>query len=279
MMIDKERIKEFKEQGFIIVKDFFDRTDIARIFNDIKEVFAFQIEQVLNIPVKESMALSDEAFSAQLYELNHRDFELFSNCGKQAQHLISLHELGVSKKLIGLLNELGLSKPIISVRPSILINHKKLDKEGEKGTYWRIPPHQDWYYSQGSLDSVTVWFPFVICPKELGSLEFIPGSHLWGLQKSDEKQYGLMSEYLPDDKYVTFDTGPGDVLIFFSTLIHRGGINSTNRIRWSGQLRYNNLCEPTFVQRKFPNPFVYHSIRTLVTPGFPNDEDLKKAIL
>lgn len=215
-----------------------------------------------------------------MVELYHKDFTIFSNCSKQVQHLVLLHELGVSQQVVEVLRELGLSKPILSVRPCVLMNTKGLDKNGEKGKYWRLPPHQDWYYNQGSIDSVTVWYPYVFCDKSLGSLQLIPGSHLWGLQKCGENDdYGEMIEEIADDKFVSFDTGPGDVIIFVSLMVHRSGINSTDRVRWSSQFRFNNLLEPTFIERRFPNPFAYHPIRALVTPGFPKEADLKKHFL
>ena len=88
-----------------------------------------------------------------------------------------------------------------------------------------------------------------------------------------------MTENIPDEKFVTFDTEPGDVIIFVSLMVHRSGVNSTNRVRWSSQFRFNNLYESTFIERKFPNPFVYHPSRKLETEGFPKQDDLQKTFI
>ncbi|HWB62997.1 MAG TPA: phytanoyl-CoA dioxygenase family protein [Chitinophagales bacterium] len=264
-----------KKNGYVHIKGFFDKQSVAQIFHDVKEVFAIQIEKLLGVPVEKALAMGEEDFSALMIELRKEDFELFSNCGKQTQHLVSLHELGTEKKLIALLQSLGVAKPIISVRPCILMNNVGLDKEGDKGKYWRLPTHQDWYYNQGSLNSVTVWTPYTACNKELGSVEYVPGSHLTGLQKTTDEHYGEMTESFADDKFITFDTEPGDIIVFYSLMVHRSGVNSTNRIRWSTQFRFNDLLEPTFIERKFPNPFVYHSYKVNDTPGFPDEETLK----
>ena len=41
---------------------------------------------------------------------------------------------------------------------------------------------------QGSLNAIVVWVPLVDVA-ELGALEIIPGSHLWGLQESHEDKW------------------------------------------------------------------------------------------
>ena len=276
MILNTNQIADYKKNGYIIIKDFFPKVTIDTLFKEIKEVFALQIQHHLGISPEKSLALDQQGFSDLLYELYNKDSSVFSNCGKQVQHLVELHELGLSKKLMEVLKELGLSKPILSVRPCVLMNNVKLDKKGAQGNYWRKPSHQDWYYSQGSLDSVTVWTPYIFCDKELGILEFIPGSHLWGLQKTEKSNYGELVQEPADSQFESYDMGPGDIIIFVSLLIHRSGVNSTNRVRWSTQFRFNNLLEPTFIDRKFPNPFIYHSLDVLETPDFPKEEDLKK---
>ena len=66
-------------------------------------------------------------------------------------------------------------------------------------------------------------------------------------------------------------------LAFFSAfLIHQSGNNITNNIRWSVQLRYNNLDEPTFIERGYPMAYIYKPETELVTPNFPTVEQLKE---
>lgn len=279
MILNEDQISGYKKNGYIIIKGFFPEKTIRDLFYQIKEVFALQMQHLLGEPLEKSLALGQQEFSDLMYKLYDHDAAVFSNCGKQVQHLVELHELGLSKKLMDVLKELGLAKPILSVRPCVLMNNVKLDKKGAQGNYWRKPSHQDWYYSQGSLDSVTVWTPYVFCDKELGVLEFVPGSHLHGLQNSDKGNYGELAVEPGDEKFESYDMAPGDIIIFASFLIHRSGVNTTNRVRWSTQFRFSNLLEPSFIERKFPNPFIYQPTNVLETPGFPKEEDLKKQFL
>jgi ectoine hydroxylase-related dioxygenase (phytanoyl-CoA dioxygenase family) len=275
MSMTPQELADYKKNGYVVVRQLFDKKDVASIHRDTREVFGIQFGRLFGTELRHACEMGNEDFSRLMFDLFNQDFELFSNCSKQVQHLISLHELGVSNRLVEVLRELGLQRPILSVRPCILMNSRHLDKAGDRGRYWRLPSHQDWYYSQGSLDSVTVWLPHVACNKEIGALELLPGSHLWGLQPA-EGSYGEMDRECPDDQYVSHEMEPGDVLIFVSLLVHRSGVNSTAMVRWSSQFRFNNLLEPTFAERKFPNPFAYHPTRVLATSGFPTKEKLKE---
>jgi ectoine hydroxylase-related dioxygenase (phytanoyl-CoA dioxygenase family) len=130
---------------------------------------------------------------------------------------------------------------------------------------------------QGSLNAIVVWVPLAPVAKELGALEIIPGSHLGGLQESRQDEWYRHIEGLGDDQYKSIEMEAGDVLFFSAFLIHRSGHNVTDSIRWSCHFRYNDLDEPTFISRKYPNPYTYTPQQELVTKDFPSVEHLQQA--
>jgi len=89
-------------------------------------------------------------------------------------------------------------------------------------------------------------------------------------------------DYIVDDAarqlpFVSVEVTKGDALFFSTFLIHRSGENTSNSIRWSCHFRYNNLCEPTFIQRGFPHSYIYKPQDELITPGFPSAQDVYEA--
>jgi phytanoyl-CoA hydroxylase len=268
-MNSKQQLSDFKKNGFILIRDFFQKNEINNLRRRVKEVFAIQMKRVLNFEVD----IDDEVnFEKSIYRFFELDLDAFMCCGKQVQQLISLHNLGTDSKITGILKELGLEFPIISVRPSMLFNSRYLAKKEE---YWKLGAHQDWRSSQGSLDSITVWFPLVDADAAIGALQVIPESHKLGLLESESvSYYGKIIDDFSDENYLQLEFEIGDVLLFSSFLVHRSGINCTESIRWSVQLRYNNLAEPTFIERGFPNPFIYKPNPDLLTPGFPTKEQV-----
>ena len=129
---------------------------------------------------------------------------------------------------------------------------------------------------QGSLNAIVVWVPLMDIAQELGALEIIPGSHLWGLLESHEDEWYRRIGGLQDNQYQSMEMNAGDALFFSAFLVHRSGNNVTDSIRWSCHFPYNDQEEPKFVSRKYPNPYTYAPQQDLVTKDFPSIEELQR---
>jgi hypothetical protein len=265
----------YREQGYLLCRDFFPADEIAAIHEEAKVIFATQMRRLGLISAGE---VDDEAFTQGMFRLFEADLAAFSNCGKQAQHLISLHRMSLDQRIVEALNALGLDFPNISTRPILYFNHPRLAK---KEVYWRLSLHQDWRSMQGSLDSVVVWMPLIDIGRDLGALEILPGSHKRGLLSADLMDgYGHITqeaaaEIDPDD-LVSVEVKRGDALFFSTFLLHQSGTNVREAIRWSCHFRYNNLAEPTFVQRGYPHPYIYRPAAELITENFPSHEQVER---
>jgi ectoine hydroxylase-related dioxygenase (phytanoyl-CoA dioxygenase family) len=129
--------------------------------------------------------------------------------------------------------------------PDISLYHSKLlPKTAEEGT--AIPWHQDYAYwvrednrplminCQLAIDAAT---------RENGCLQFVPGSHKWGLQEHERAQiaFGL---YLPGHYYersdaVAVETEPGDGVFFGPLIIHGSAANTSGHPRCMNTFAYN----------------------------------------
>jgi phytanoyl-CoA hydroxylase len=273
MTIDAD---EYRRQGFAICRRLFAPPEIAALHADAKAVFAAQMRRHGILPAAE---VGDAEFTAGMFRLFEVDLPTFANCGKQAQHLVSLHRLSLDERIMSALDALGLGFPNISTRPVLYFNHRRL---ASKEAYWRLSMHQDWRSMQGSLDSVVVWLPLIDVDRSLGALEVVPGSHRWGLLPADmADSYGHINEEaqsrIDPGVLTSVELERGDALFFSTFLVHQSGTNVTDAIRWSCHFRYNNLRDPTFVARGFPHPYVYAPAEALITPDFPAREEVEAA--
>jgi hypothetical protein len=263
---------DYRREGFILRRGFFPKEEIALLHREAKEVFALQMRRLGILPADGELP-ADGAFDAAMVELFNRDLQTFTNCGKQAQHLISLHRLSLDQRIVQALNELGLEFPNISTRPLLYFNAERLAK---KEVYWRLDAHQDWRSMQGSLDSMVVWLPLIDINRDLGALEVIPGSHRWGLLNANFTDgYGHVREPVDRSQFISVEVQRGDALFFSSLLLHQSGTNITNSIRWSCHFRYNNLADETFIARGFPHPYLYKPQEELITPDFPSRDQVE----
>ena len=121
---------------------------------------------------------------------------------------------------------------------------------------------------------VNVWTPLVECTRENGAMQMIPGSHRLGLLEhemggaywEDEDENQAESKSDKPGKFFTsvnetameqlrpfavdVECGPGDIVLFSNILVHRGGTNTSSKIRWSLDWRFQDASKPTYREEK-----------------------------
>lgn len=189
--------------------------------------------------------------------------------------LPAVQQLGIHPHLLNLLRQVGLDSPCPCTPP---IAYFLSEDMAWPGDLHRAPAHQDWRYTQGSVDMVTVWVPLVEVDPSRGSLEWIPGSHRRGLLPTSGHPHlhKVADHALGDIPFQAVHLKPGGVALFSGFTVHRSGINRSGVVRWAVAFRFNNLGDPTFIHRGLPNPYHFIPRTDLVTPGFPSAEDLAR---
>jgi hypothetical protein len=100
--------------------------------------------------------------------------------------------------------------------------------------------HQDFPATRGATDTLTAWLPLVDCPRELGGLEVVAGSHRDGLRR-DVDDSGALRE--PPHAWRAGEYRVGDVVVMHSLTVHRSGRNDSDRLRLSVDYRYTSTSE------------------------------------
>lgn len=260
----------YRQQGFLHFRGLFDRKEVEALRRDAMRVFDYQLEAR---GMREQASQSERDWEQSLFHFFRDDVARFANCGKQIQHLISLHRLSLDPRIVDVLHGLGVSVPNICTRPVLFFNSRRL---ATKEVYWRVFAHQDWRSMQGSLNSIVVWVPLHDIDRHLGALEVVPESHRLGLLATEVvERFGKVDRFADGD-FHSIEAAQGDVLVFSSFLVHRSGTNSTDSIRWSCHFRYNDLAEPSFIERGYPHTYIYHPVDELLTPGFPSAAEVRR---
>jgi len=267
---DKDLNKNFYlKNGYFIFRNLFHKDEIENILKQAKKIYLLQMFSLKLID--DINSTTDVIFNEKIQILFNNYNDIFLNCGKQCQHIIDLWKLSVNNKIIDIVKFFGIENPIICTRPVLFSNSKYIAKNDINHT---VPPHQDWASMQGSINSIVVWVPLLDISQDLGSLCFVPKSHKLGLlSKTKYNSFGLV-DYFSNNDFISLDFEQGDVLFFSAFLVHKSGNNITNNIRWSVHFRYNDLNEKTFIDRRFPNPYIYRPIEDYIHPDF----DTKKEI-
>lgn len=98
------------------------------------------------------------------------------------------------------------------------------------------PPHQDRHFIRRTDGFWTVWIPLGDCPRRLGGLAVLPGSHHGGLREHGADDSVAVAE---PAAWATADYACGDALFFHCLMLHRACPNETrDRVRVSADYRY-----------------------------------------
>jgi hypothetical protein len=119
------------------------------------------------------------------------------------------------------------------------------------------PAHQDFVHIQGTEETYSAWIPLGDCPRELGNLEVLPGSHRFGVLPV-RSAYGAGGLGVETDQleleWAGGDFACGDVLLFQSLCVHRATNNRTpDRVRLSVDYRYQGVSQPVVESSLLPH--------------------------
>ena len=243
MLSNKEQLEQ---NGFVILKNFFDKEYIQTLRQKAESIFKIQFKR-FNYNGK---------FQENMIRLFNEHESVLINCGKIIQSgLLELYKLPVEDKLINEIKNLGLEFPNLCTRPVLYFNHPKLAKEE---VYYKTPPHQNWSSMESSMDSVVVWVPLVDVNKENGSVIIYPNTHKLGILPF--KTSGGFAKVETVGEGIQTELEIGDIVIFSTLLIHESGDILNDTIRWSCHYRYTNMLDSDFIERGFPNPYIYKPI-------------------
>jgi hypothetical protein len=121
-----------------------------------------------------------------------------------------------------------------------------------------VPWHQDTAYLAPGVQNVlqaTAWIPLVDVDEAMGTLQVIRGSHRSGevhrhrLERSSANQASWYLEieeaHLPAGERVVCHMKKGSFLLLNQLITHRSTENTTDCIRWSIDLRFQDPAKPT----------------------------------
>lgn len=282
------QVAHFEEQGYLVVEDLFDpEEDLDPVIEEYATVLD-QLAQELKEKGEISSTYDDLPFGDRLTKI-------YAESGKvHAQYFdFSLPQRNVqadtpmwvgpavfrmlrNEKLLDAVESLIgpeiYSNPVQHVRLKPPEHLCPINEETGNIQLGATPWHQDTGVVTPEADEtnmLTVWFCLWDAPIESGCLEVIPRSHREGLlqhchaQGQISRGFGL---HIPDKFLRSGDGVPlpmkrGSVLFFHRLNCHSSLPNTSDNIRWSFDLRYNPIGQPTgrgafpgFIARSRSNP-------------------------
>ena len=255
------QLNAFQTDGFVVLPAFYEPAEIEPIQRGIHAIIGLVIEEEgLCI---EQPPFETANFDAGFQELIAHDRTLGGRVYDAVKQIPAFMRLVSSEKHEAVVRHLrGTEAPaIVAGGYGIRIDNPNEEK-------FRAGWHQDYPAQIRSLDGLVFWSPLLEMTAELGSVEFCVGSHKDGLAPVREVDaanpdktgaYGLTlaneAEQVARYEKATPLTHPGDLVLVDFLTLHRSGANVSNRSRWSLQMRWFNLAEPTGKKLGWPGAY------------------------
>lgn len=281
--LSNEQTEQFWDQGFLVVEDLI---DVEEFLDPMVADYAMRLDELM----AELHAMGELASTSAELPFAERMTQLYRETGKHwAEHfdfslpltagikpdepcyfppsvfhvLRNPAVLDVVESLIG--SELY-SNPVQHVR----IKPPESTFPGSGHPLAKFTPwHQDASVVVEEADAteiITVWVPVTEATRENGCMQVVPNNHHDGLYEHCPAVPGVSAKYLSPryfdaDRAVALPMEPGSALFMTRTTPHSSLPNESDTIRWSMDLRYNPVGQPTgrpefpgFVARSRANP-------------------------
>jgi len=268
----REGAAQYQRDGCYIARQIVPKALADRVFADMHRLAVLQLKHI-GLPYGKGE--TPEAVHQDLRTLFNHDLKVYLATLTLCAKLTSLYELYMHPNVRAFVAAIGLEFPVFQTAPVMHLMSKALKVPNG---YQGFGAHQDWPTLQGSLDTVTVWVPFVDIDANLFTMELIPGSHKGGLYPYTRRDhiFEVNPECYDAKDFVPVEALRGDIVFMSSFTIHRSSLKGDDRLRVSTSWRYENAAEPHFIERAYPFGQKRSVIPDLITPDFPSHEQVRK---
>jgi len=250
--LTSSQMQQFREDGFLVVEDFFTMDIISDLRKDVSRRLDDLATKLYNSGIISSK-FEDLDYTERLVAITE-EYEdaavVFTMQGWLPESFRRLHE---HPKLLELCQQLGMGDSIAAHPAWNLRSKIPRHKETE------VPFHQDnsyWHPTTWDRLIVSVWIPLVEATVENGALEFVRTGHksgrtgrhtccfsnTWYTEISERDIKGLLPEGSDLEELKTvLPMKPGSLVFFPGTIPHRSLPNLSKGVRWSIDLRFHGV--------------------------------------
>lgn len=249
--LTERQVAQFREDGFLILPEFYPEKDILQIQRGIYDV----IGQVM---IKNGVIDAREPFSAENFDQAYLEL-IKKNRSWGGEIYDGIKQIPAFVRLVAqTAHEDILAEIRLGAQPGLAAGGYGIRIDNPNEDRFRAMWHQEYPAQLRSIDGVVFWSPLVPVAENLGPVRLCRGSHLGGplpvcdVDAERTSRTGAYRLEIHDEKNVIAQyeqvaplTRPRDLILIDFLTLHASGINTSDRSRWSMQFRFFNFAEPT----------------------------------
>jgi ectoine hydroxylase-related dioxygenase (phytanoyl-CoA dioxygenase family) len=244
-LLEKTELEHFANGGYVIAEDVIPTEELQPVIDEISEEIDIRAK-TLHEAGHISQTYADEGFETRLACISRETDKLALQIWNGILHGPAIFHLLTNPNLLNIAEQLVGDEIIAS---SAYRLRPKIPNYG----YGAVPWHQDSAYFEPYCDKdlvLTMWLPLVDATEENGCLWVIPNSHrspvVRHVMSSDNKYLKIDGKEFPHTgRRVACPVKKGGVLLMTNRTAHASFKNTTEGVRWSMDLRYQNAKLPT----------------------------------
>ena len=234
-------MRTYNEQGYLLIPGLLSEEDLA----PVQRVIANTVDQIarnLHAEGKIENLYEDEPFSRRLVEV-HSGVERESMSWNREVLSEAVYDLCVHPAVLDIAESL-LGSTEVTMNGDYWVRPKLPEEQ-----LTTLPWHQDsdYYGAQTEpLHLLSIWLPLVDVDETNGCMQFMPGSHKWGLLPTVRQGHHLAptEDVEARGRVETLPMAVGDAVAFRNLTFHRSLMNNSVGVRWSIDLRYSVTGTP-----------------------------------
>ncbi|KAN0031821.1 hypothetical protein ACTFIV_005688 [Dictyostelium citrinum] len=258
MILTEEQVKQYKKDGFLIIRNFNTTEEIDKVRGEMKKLID-ELDTPSTISIfttKDQERKMDDYFLGSGDKIRYffekgaiEDDKLvvpkemaFNKVGHALHDLNpTFEEFSYSQKIHDLIYSLGIYKKALSVQSMYIFKNQKIGGE--------VDIHQDSTFLHTTpLTTHAIWFAFEDSTIENGCLRGLPGSHTEGITKrfitDPNAESGCSYIKLAEDReynksdFVALECKKGDIILLDGSVVHYSEPNTSPNSRHAYTLHF-----------------------------------------
>lgn len=273
-ILTQEELQQFHDVGYVVAEDVLPKEELDPVIEELNTEIDSRARALYD-DGKLSNRYEDEGFETRLARISQETDELALAIWSGVLHGPAIFHLITNPNLVNIAEQLVGDEIVAS---SVYRLRPKIPNYG-KG---EVPWHQDSGYFEPYCDNdlvVTMWLPLVDATEANGCLFVMPNSHRSPVVRHIKSKTGNYlqidpSEFPRTGKRVACPVRKGGVLLMTNRTAHASFKNTTEQVRWSMDLRYQNAALPTNAEiTRLPGEAVFDEGHDVPVACYPPEAD------
>lgn len=263
-MLTEEQASFYEEKGYLVVDGVLSDADLNLIQGSVTNMLDAIIERAKKEhPGQQTLLENADNISAKmnaLEDVDHKYIAELHDCMLTANNPY-IAKIVSSESVLNVVNSLlgqTTNNPLFMTSSMGIFSMPKNTK------HTVVQWHTDTFYTCKDGNYVHFWAPFIEdATKSLGSLNVLPGSHKYPFKGetrtvsengSDIHKFSISNEVVNEYDDVVVELKKGQGIFFNQHLVHRGGLNITDKTRFCVVSLYHSMSSPKFTPYYLSHP-------------------------